>query len=509
MSEHYKAFIVVIGITLIVFFLAKPFIVQFMAEADFGRRRNVWLFLVTAAFFVPNYWLYVLIAMVVLGVAAKRDPNPAAFYLFLILAIPPFESDIPTLGLIKQIFPLNHLRLMSLAVLLPIAVSMLPSSGPAGLQREDPRIRTGVMATDVLILLYCALQFALWLPYDTLIASVRRAVLFAIDIVLPYFVLSRACYNWRMVREALAAFALAAMILSCIAMFETARHWLLYTTLSEHWQSIGEIQYLMRGSSLRAQATGGHSIVLGYALAMAIGFWFALRTSSASTKWRWLCIAMLIAGLMATLARGPMVGAVAIVLLFQFLGPNASTRLLKIAFVAAGIAMLVLVSPWGESFVDRLPFIGSDEGGSVAYRQQLAEVSWRLVRQNPLFGSLTFMQSMEELRQGEGIIDLVNAYAGIALSFGLVGLGLFASFFAVAIVSSYVPSRRWMVSDPERSATGRALVACVLGGLLTISTVGLYLSVAYLTWALAGLAVGYARLARVETQAQAHAGTWR
>jgi uncharacterized membrane protein len=44
-------------------------------------------------------------------------------------------------------------------------------------------------------------------------------------------------------------------------------------------------------------------------------------------------------------------------------------------------------------------------------------------------------------------------------------------------------------------------VACVLGGLLTISTVGLYLSVAYLTWGLAGLAVGYARLARAEPQA--------
>ena len=506
MSAHYKAFIVVIGITLMVLYLAKPFIVEFMAEADFKRRRNVWLFLVTAAFLVPNYWLYVLLAAVVLGVAAKRDPNPAAFYLFLILAVPPYESDIPTLGLINQVFPLNHLRLMSLAVLLPLAISMIPSSGPPGRQPSDPRIRTGLMAADVLILLYCALQFALWLPYDTVIASVRRTMLFGIDIVLPYFVLSRVCHNWRMVREALAAFALAAMILSCIAVFETGRHWLLYTTLQEHWGSLGEVQYLMRGSSLRAQATGGHSIVLGYALAMAIGFWLALRTSSVSTKWRWLSMAMLLAGLTATLARGPMVGALAVVLLFQFLGPNASTRVLKIMFVAAGIAMLVLLSPWGESFVDRLPFVGSDEGGSVAYRQQLAEVSWRLVRQNPLFGSLTFMQSMEELRQGEGIIDLVNAYAGIALSFGLVGLGLFAGFFMTAVLSSYLPSRRWMTTDPERSATGRALVACVLGGLLTISTVGLYLSVAYLTWALAGLAVGYARLARVETPGGALAG---
>lgn len=501
MSAHYKAFIVVIGITLIVFYLARPFVVDFMAEADFKRRRNIWLFLVTAAFFIPNYWLYVLIAMVVLGVAAKRDPNPAAFYLFLVLAIPPFESDIPTLGLIKQVFPLNHLRLMSLAVLLPLALSMIPSVGPPNALRRDDRLRTGLLATDVLILAYCGLQFLLWLPYDTMVASVRRLFLFGIDIYLPYFVLSRACQSWRMVREALASFALAAMVLSCIAVFETSRHWLLYTTLSEHWQSIGEIQYLMRGSSLRAQATGGHSIVLGYSLAMAIGFWFALRTPSTPKTWRWLAFLMLIAGMLATLARGPMVGALAIVLLYQFLGPNASTRLLKALFVAAAVAMAVLISPWGSSFIDRLPFVGSDADGSVAYRQQLAEVSWRLIRQNPLFGSLTFMQSMEELRQGEGIIDLVNAYAGIALSFGLVGLGLFAAFFTTAILSSYLPSRRWVASDPERSMTGRALVACVLGGLLTISTVGLYLSVAYLTWALAGLAVGYARLARRDMQA--------
>ena len=35
---------------------------------------------------------------------------------------------------------------------------------------------------------------------------------------------------------------------------------------------------------------------------------------------------------------------------------------------------------------------------------------------------------MEDLRQGEGIIDLVNTYLGVALSYGVIGLFFFLSF---------------------------------------------------------------------------------
>lgn len=500
MPEHYKALVVTLGIMLIVLGLAKPIAVNFMAAKDFALRRNIWLCLVAAAFLVSNYWLFVLIAAGLLIYGVARDSNPAALYLFLLLAVPPFQSDIPTFGLINQLFPLDHLRLMSFVVLLPAAISLLRALRAHDVVRKGiVPIRQGLTVPDILILLFCLLQFALWLPYDTAIASTRRIVLFLIDILLPYFVLSRACTTREMVRDAMASFALAAMVLACIAVFESLRSWLLFASIADNWGTLSLISYLRRGDSLRSQVTGGHSIVLGYSLAIAFGFWLFLRSRVSAMSWQWLGLLTLVAGLGATWARGPWVGALAIVLLFQALGPNAARRSLKTLTLLALVGGIFLLTPWAPGVVDRLPFIGNDDEGSVGYRQQLAALSWLLIQQHPFFGTLDFMKNMEELRQGEGIIDLVNAYAGIALSFGLVGLALFAGLFGVIATRCFRAVRRLATIDPALSSMGANLLACVGGGLMMIATVGLYLSVAYLTWAVAGLTVAYARLVERES----------
>jgi len=103
---------------------------------------------------------------------------------------------------------------------------------------------------------------------------------------------------------------------------------------------------------------------------------------------------------------------------------------------------------------------------------------------------------MESLRQGQGIIDLVNAYAGIGLAFGLVDVALFLGLFLYAAVQCTRGIRTLRSSDPELSLMGASLVACIAAVLLMLATVNLYLSVGYLTWALAGLAIGYAGIVR-------------
>src|SRR6185369_9334730 len=113
MPFHYKAFILVMASTLIMFVLAKPLFTRFMAEVDYARRRNIWLALTVAAFLIPNFWLYMLVAAVIIGIGAAKDPNPAALYLFLILAVPPVRVEIPGFGLVKQVFGMDHLRLLS------------------------------------------------------------------------------------------------------------------------------------------------------------------------------------------------------------------------------------------------------------------------------------------------------------------------------------------------------------------------------------------------------------
>lgn len=503
MSDHYKAMIVVISITLIVLFIARPVALRFMAPEDFARRRFLWLALLLSGFLIPNFWAYALVATIVLVYGVIKDPNPAALYMFLLLAMPPFGADIPTFGLMNQLFPLDHLRLMSLAVLLPAFARQWSE------QARDPDPYARFELPDALIITFGLLQVLLWLPSESITASLRRVVLFGVDTMLPYYVLSRSCRTRQSLRETLFAFALLAVVLSCIAMFETLRTWVLFAGIEERWNTVSVTGFLRRGDTLRATVTGGHSIVLGYALMVAFGFWLSISQRLAG-GWRWLGIAALSVGLAATFARGPWVGALIALFAYQLLQRNAVSRLGTTILVLSVGAAIVIASPWGNSFIDRLPFIGSDPGGSVQYRQRLAELSWQLIKRHPVFGSLDFMQYMEELRQGEGIIDIVNVYAGYALAYGLVGAGLFVAFFVSIGLRAVGVVWRTRDADEDMAALGTGLLASLAAALVTLATLSMYLSVSNLTWALAGLTAGYARImnreqfAAAQVAAEAH-----
>ena len=151
-------------------------------------------------------------------------------------------------------------------------------------------------------------------------------------------------------------------------------------------------------------------------------------------------------------------------------------------------------SPYADKVIAFLPFVGNINEGSIDYRQRLAEITWTLVQQNPLLGTPYFSNYMEELRQGQGIIDIVNTYAVIALGYGLIGLGLFVAFFGLLAIRCIKAVRRFFNVDSDFSMMGASLVACIFGTLLIIATVSNYLSIPYLYFALAGLTAAYLRL---------------
>lgn len=496
MPFHFKALILVMLLTLPTFAIAKRLFTNFMTEEVFVRRRNIWLALTLAAFLIPNFWVFVPVAAAIIAVGTFKDPNPAALYFFLLLALPPIQEDIPTFGLVKQLFTLDHLRLLSLVLLLPTAFKLMGDRSPKGVPGAYEPTTRRLHVADILVLLYVATQMVLQFPYESLTASVRRGLLLGIDVLLPYFVISRAVRTREMIVEALAAFALAAVILVPLAAVEFVKGWVLYAGLEERWGAAHMISYLKRGDFLRAQVTSGHSIVLGYAMAVALGFWFYLQTRVAEKGWRWLTFVTLLSGLVFTLARGPWVGAVVMVLLFLALGPNAASRSLKALGLLLVLTAIASATPWGDRITEHLPFIGTVDEGTIDYRKRLAETSWLLIWQHPLFGSPYFMQYMEELRQGEGIIDIVNVYASVALSFGLVGLSIFVSSFAAIGLSCFRAVRRFTSIDHDFSMLGAGLLACMGGVLVTIATTSNYLSIPYIYWALAGLALVYVRLAQ-------------
>ena len=490
-----KVLIVVLAIASVILYFGKPIALRFMSEEDFSRRRLVWLVLTTAGFLSPNIWLYALVAVPLLIWIGRKDSNPIALYLLLLHVVPPIGVAIPILGN-NGLFELNNYRLLAFCILLPAVLRY----------RKSPEAAQGTFGImDVLLLAIGLLEVSLYtppdLPFHVVIPDsfsngLRRAVLFLLDAYLLFFAISRLVRTRKQMVDALACFCLACAIMAAIAMFERGRSWLLYVEIAARWvpNNASATFYLTRGGGVRAQVAAGHSIALGYLLAIAFGFWLYLRSHVVKRVQRIGVIVLLWGGSFAAFSRGGWLGATAVYFTFIMAGPRLVSRLVKGGALALFVAGLVLVSPLGDRIIAMLPTKGApaDE-----YRHQLSERGWDVVLAHPFFGDQYPWPKLEDLRQGEGIIDLVNTYLSVALGYGFVGLFLFWSFILVAIFKAYRRARDLTLSDPDLAMIGTSLVASIVGVLIMLDTSSFIIGVEKMFFTLAALAVAYARLEKL------------
>jgi hypothetical protein len=495
---HLKEMIIVMAIAGIVFRLAKPMALQFSSEADFVRRRNVWFGLTIAGFLSPTFWWFILGAFPLLTWAARKETNPVALYLLLMQVVPQSYVSIPLIGT-NGLFDVDHYRLLSICVLLPAGYRTLKSSS----RLSTPFFRT----VDTLLLGWGVLYIAIFIPpdlpgheilHDSLTNIIRRAVLFFLDVYLLYFVANRTCTSQRNIREAQAAFCLACGVMSLVGLFEFARHWLLYVDIAEQWSGNTDAGfYLMRGDLLRAQASAGHPLALGYLIAIAFGFWLHLKSHIQSRIRRNGTTFVLWAGLLAAYSRGPWIGAIVIYLAFSGFSPGGFKRFVRATCIVAFLACVILSTPLSDRIRNVLPFLGGTvDAGATVYRQRLAERTWELVQRAPLLGDQLAYSKMEDLRQGQGIIDLVNTYAEVVLFYGFIGLMLFLGFVLVVLVRTYSLSQLDGLLDPELARMGASLAACIVGTMLMLSSCSFIFGYAKMFYVLAGLAAAYVQLHR-------------
>lgn len=489
MPEHLRTLIVILVLAAAVFAFAKaPACAAASAAGDFDRRRNLWLGITLMAFLAHNFWVYIAGVGLLLLFVAPREPNKMALYFFVLFAVPPIPAQISGLGVINHFFTIDYPRLLALTVLLPAFLVLVS---------QPDRERFGRSLPDKFLIGYLVLQGMLMLYYSSLTNALRVGVFYQfIDVFLPYYVASRSLKNIRQFRDVLMAFVVAALVLSAIGIFEYVRHWLLYSPLENalgaRW---GYGNYLGRGDSLRAQGSTGQPIVLGYIMAVAIGFFLYLKKSVPNAT-LWYCgLAALAAGLIAPISRGPWVGAAVILLIFIATGPAPAKNILKLGLLGI-LAAPLLVIVFGEKLLDFLPFIGTADVENITYRQRLLEISVQLMLQNPFFGAADFMYSpaMQELKQGEGIIDLVNTFVGIGLSSGFIGLFFFTGFFLAVLAGIYKAMRGLADRNDEQHLLGQALLSILLGILVIIFTVSSVSVIPLVYWSVAGLGAAYVRM---------------
>jgi O-antigen ligase len=560
MPEIIRALIVVIVLAFFAFYLGRQVTTGSISQREFSVWRNVWFVATAAGFLAGNFYIYAIVVTILVlyaraervlvrvagqarkarqgittlcisragqaGQARWRGPiaqgadhklkigRPPAtpkiyiekvaapnagppVYWLLLFVVPPVQVTIGGFGIVNKFLELNNPQFLAALILLPTLLS-------AG-STENRRANVGRSA-DFLIVSYVLLLAALQFGSTSVTDVMRLTFVYALNVLLPYFTFSRAITTAADTRKVLAAFVLAAFPLSLSAVFETVKGWPLYNPIVFEWGGSMLSGYLERSGMLRAMASAMQPIALGFVLMVAMGCFLALQ-QNVKRNIAWLGFALLGAGLVASLSRGPWIGAGVLIFTYVATGPNAATKLAKSA--AIGIICLgpLLLTPIGSHLADFLPFMGSVDAENVEYRQRLFTNSLIVVERNSWFGSVNYRSEpeMQELLQGQGIVDVVNTYLEVVLECGLVGLTLFVGFFASILLALWRALRSTPTADPELRNLLRASIATLVAILVTIGTVGTVSYIPYVYWSFAGLCIAVIRLAQTQRAAAAYA----
>jgi hypothetical protein len=506
MPEYLRSLVVVLMIAVVVYAaLQRPF-GPLMPPGAYQRRRNAFLALTVCAFLAPGFWFYALPAAAIVVLAARRESNVPALFLALLFVVPAAGARIPGVGLMNFLLQLDHPRLLALLLLLPLALSLHRNSSAPGM-----------LWPDRLFAAYLLLIAALGLARGaSLTNNLRGAVYLLIDAFLPYYIMSRAFTNTEKLKDTLATFCVTGTVLAAIGIFEALKHWLLYRALLDHWSTdFGMGNYMLREGLVRATATSGQPIVLGFVLMVAFACFLALRNQLRSGPQTKLLCALLIAGLAATLSRGPWLGT-AVTALGFWATANASRMRMGLALGGVGGMAMALNQ--------QLPIFSlarNVDASTVQYRSELLSASIQVFSEQPWLGSDHFVERLaaKGMLQGEGIVDIVNTYVGVALSSGAVGLALFLALFATVLLGLLRAKGQYDAEEARAVVQGggaawagvsrmsglpppfssriaaRALFASVLGIGVTIATVSSVSVIPWVYWAWIGTAVAFLRMA--------------
>jgi len=492
MPEHLRSLIVITVLAGGVLYLLFRSGSKSLATPElFKTWAQQWAGITLGAFLSFNAIIYFLLLGLLGFIWILRAANPIASWLLVVFAIPWGGLTISGAGILNQFMMVDPQRILALTVLLPLLLGFGRQAAGAG--RTINR-GAGRMA-DVVFLIYIII-IVFGLIRDTTPTNVlRNAVYLFLEAVLPYFVLTRRVTTPQQFRQCVYAFLVGCSIQGMLALFEMGKGWLLYSAVMQQLDLQWPWGYLARSGALRATATFGQPIALGFVMVVAAGLVFAIREQLPRNTFL-ILLGLMLAGCLAALSRGPWIGLAVLFVVYSLMSAKAVQRLVFGAIAAAVVFSSAAVLPGGERLINLLPYVGTVEQENVDYRTHLFNNSIIVISRHPWFGSENFLEEPEmlEMRQGQGIVDLVNTYLGIALSRGLVGLSIYCLFWIAVLFGLF--QRFWAARQrklPE-VVIYRAFFSATVAALVIIGTVSSITAIPLILWTLAGLSVASFRI---------------
>ena len=418
-----------------------------------------------------------------------------AAFMLMIMILPPLTWQVGGVGDINYLLALTGPRILALVLLTGPALKLL---GDKTYKRER-----WVLLLDVVVIAYQILKIALLAPHTTTTGMLRLLMESMLDVLLPYYVASRAIRTEADLRFLLTHLVLGLILAASVGFTEFFIHRNLYSELQYvygyKWQLT---MTLMRGEHLRVQAATPQPIVLAFEMIFAIGVWTYLR----GQEWRRVPVLLVygafIGCLLFTFSRGPWIGGLAFGAALLGLRRLGAKTFVWLFVLLLGGAVIAKTMGADEQVVAALGamFGSSDqELNTINYRRQLLDTALALLKQSPWLGVPDYASQMQDLKQGEGIIDLVNSYIAIALDTGVIGLSIYLLAYVLAfrrLVSVPGISLR-QTSDAGAGWFAATFLATIIACMLTIFTTSTFSTMPFLLIMLVALPI--ARLTMKDT----------
>ncbi|MFZ2986718.1 O-antigen ligase family protein [Ideonella sp.] len=459
---------------------------QAIGAKEFNRAWLLILAITAISFLSRSSGVFIALIFSLLAVAAASErgstPNLIAVYSLVWVAAPPASFSFSNIGDIGQFFDLTAPRVACL-VLLPIAAQQIVSSSPI------PKWLRTLDGFTIALIFLKLLQSS---QESSSLHLVRQSVVAVIDTALPYYVITRGFKDTFEVQRLVAWTALGATYVAFVAMLEFGIQKNIYVELQGIFGQLWQLTLtITRGSYLRVQATTAQPILLGMLLVFGGALiWMQLPDRNRRGAF-WLILLAFVGALLATFSRGPMLGAL-IYFSSWWLLNQINTRLFRILVLGSVLGLISLRWTGMDSVlissVSQLLGGGAEGAQTADYRQELLDTGLALIAQSPWWGVPDYAAHMQNLKQGEGIIDMVNTYIAVTLDMGLVGLALYLG--PILVVAHQLlnhlqqPELR---ADPQARMFLTSCVALICAFLAIIFTTSIYGIASYLMLLLVAL----------------------
>ncbi|WP_324375323.1 O-antigen ligase family protein [Sphingomonas sp.] len=386
-------------------------------------------------------WLFYLAIFLAIPLYAKSRGGAAALYAIVYVAAPVTFYKMTLHG--SYLMPANKYLFATLGLM--VAYLRNRDRGP------KPRL---LAHFDISMMIIVVLEISQARDPDLNLMT-RQLIPILLNIVLPYYFLSRALTSWEDVRKFMLALALGGFVLAVVATCEAHLHWLLYKQLEANLHATAQTNAFqqVRGGMIRSPVTFPESTSLGNFLALGGVAMLTMRSAfPTKQKWYFAC-AVMIVGLIAPNSRGAYFGIIIGYLAFDFYVKKWGPLFVKFAVVTA-LYTVGLVAASHSQFVAEMMGKGNASRGSTDYRVRLFARGMEEIHKHPMLGTTMkkALDNLEDMRQGQHIIDLVNGYISYGLTLGYMGIIGLAGVFVTMCLAMLAARPRFNTNPIGRNA---------------------------------------------------------